>query len=65
MRVGKDYYDHAAEVDEGIPDYPILFLKGSNCLNGHNSSVSVPDFVMRLDYEGTSWLSSLANGRGR
>ena len=50
--VGKNYYDHAVEMNEGIPDHPILFLKGPNCLNGHNGTVSAPDFVTRLDYEG-------------
>ncbi len=30
--VGKNYYDHAVEMGDGVPDHPILFLKGPNVL---------------------------------
>ena len=30
--VGKNYYDHAMEMGEGVPDRPILFLKAPNTL---------------------------------
>lgn len=50
--VGKNYYDHAMEMNEGVPEHPILFLKGPNTLNGHEGTVEAPAFVQRLDYEG-------------
>lgn len=50
--VGKNYYDHAVEMAEGIPDRPILFLKGPNAVNRPEGEVHAPDFVERLDYEG-------------
>lgn len=50
--VGKNYYDHAVEMAEGIPDRPILFLKGPNAVNHPEGEVHAPDFVERLDYEG-------------
>ncbi|MCI8539374.1 MAG: fumarylacetoacetate hydrolase family protein [Oscillospiraceae bacterium] len=50
--VGKNYYDHAVEMNEGIPEHPILFLKGPNTLNRHEGAVHAPSFVQRLDYEG-------------
>lgn len=50
--VGKNYYDHAVEMGEGVPDRPILFLKAPNTLNHPNGSIHAPDFVKRLDYEG-------------
>ena len=50
--VGKNYYDHAMEMNEGVPEYPILFLKGPNTLNRHEGIVEAPAFVQRLDYEG-------------
>ncbi len=50
--VGKNYYDHAMELGGEVPDRPILFLKGPNCVNCHEGAVSAPDFVKRLDYEG-------------
>ena len=50
--VGKNYYDHAMEMGEGVPDRPILFLKAPNTVNRPEGEVSAPSFVERLDYEG-------------
>ena len=50
--VGKNYYDHAVEMGEGVPDHPILFLKGPNVLSHPGSPITAPDFVTRVDYEG-------------
>ena len=50
--VGKNYYDHAVEMGEGIPDRPILFMKTHNCINDPEGEIHAPDFVQRLDYEG-------------
>ena len=50
--VGKNYYDHAMEMGEGVPDHPILFLKGPNVLSDPESPITAPDFVTRVDYEG-------------
>lgn len=50
--VGKNYYDHAVEMGDGVPDHPILFLKGPNVLQGPEAPITAPDFVTRVDYEG-------------
>lgn len=50
--VGKNYYDHAVEMGEGVPDRPILFLKAPNTINHPEGTVRAPAFVERLDYEG-------------
>lgn len=50
--VGKNYYDHAVEMGEGIPEVPILFLKGPNVLKAPGAAITAPDFVTRVDYEG-------------
>nr|WP_317323232.1 fumarylacetoacetate hydrolase family protein [uncultured Flavonifractor sp.] len=50
--VGKNYYDHALEMGEGVPEQPILFLKAPNTLNHPEGAIHAPDFVGRLDYEG-------------
>ena len=50
--VGKNYYDHAVEMGEGVPDRPILFIKAPNTVNRPEGEVSAPAFVERLDYEG-------------
>lgn len=50
--VGKNYYDHVVEMGGNIPDRPILFLKGFNCVNVPEGEIHAPSFVQRLDYEG-------------
>jgi len=50
--VGKNYYDHAVEMGEGVPEQPILFLKGLNCINFPEGEIQAPIHVKRLDYEG-------------
>lgn len=50
--VGKNYYDHAVEMGEGIPETPILFLKGPNVLSAPGATITAPEFVTRVDYEG-------------
>ena len=50
--VGKNYYEHAVEMGEGVPDKPILFLKAPNTINRPEGELRAPDFVQRLDYEG-------------
>lgn len=50
--VGKNYYDHAMEMGGEVPDRPILFLKGINCINCPGGEIHAPAFVKRLDYEG-------------
>ncbi len=49
---GKNYYDHAVEMRDGVPEYPILFLKGPNAVNDPEGEIHAPAFVKRLDYEG-------------
>lgn len=50
--VGKNYYDHAMEMGEGVPAHPILFMKGPNAVNCPEGEITAPAFVARLDYEG-------------
>jgi len=50
--VGKNYYDHAVEMGGQVPDRPILFLKGPNCVSHPEGKIHAPGFVKRLDYEG-------------
>ena len=50
--VGKNYFDHAQEMGEGVPEQPLIFLKGPNTVNLHEGRIHAPAFVQRLDYEG-------------
>ena len=49
--VGKNYFDHAIEIGDGVPEYPILFIKPTTSLNNPDSGIVYPPFVKRLDYE--------------
>ncbi|WP_439026221.1 fumarylacetoacetate hydrolase family protein [Haloarchaeobius sp. DT45] len=49
--VGRNYADHAAEMDNDVPDRPLLFLKPPNTLSSHGSTVTLPAGKDRLDFE--------------
>lgn len=49
--VGRNYADHAAEMDNEVPDRPLLFLKPPNALAGHGDTVTVPAGKDRVDWE--------------
>jgi 2-keto-4-pentenoate hydratase/2-oxohepta-3-ene-1,7-dioic acid hydratase in catechol pathway len=49
--IGRNYADHAAEMDNDIPDRPMLFLKGPNTLASHGSTVTLPAGKERIDHE--------------
>ena len=50
--VGKNYYDHAIEMNEGVPETPIIFIKPSTTLNHPAAVIPYPSLTKRLDYEG-------------
>ncbi len=49
--IGRNYADHAAEMDSEVPDRPLLFLKPPNTLAGHGDTVTVPEGKERIDHE--------------
>ena len=49
---GKNYYDHALEMGEGVPVEPVLFIKTPNTIASPEAEISAPDFVTRVDFEG-------------
>jgi acylpyruvate hydrolase len=50
--LGLNYADHAAEAKMPIPTYPVLFAKYHNSLTGPYSSIVLPRFSTKVDYEG-------------
>ncbi|WIV67460.1 fumarylacetoacetate hydrolase family protein [Natrialbaceae archaeon AArc-T1-2] len=50
--IGRNYADHAAEMDSNVPDRPMLFLKPPNALAGHGDTVTAPAGKDRIDHEG-------------
>jgi 2-keto-4-pentenoate hydratase/2-oxohepta-3-ene-1,7-dioic acid hydratase in catechol pathway len=49
--IGRNYADHADEMDSEIPDRPLLFLKPPNTVTSHGSDVRLPAGKDRIDYE--------------
>ena len=49
--VGRNYVEHAEELDNEVPDRPLLFLKGPNTLSGHGDTVTLPAGKEQVDWE--------------
>jgi 2-keto-4-pentenoate hydratase/2-oxohepta-3-ene-1,7-dioic acid hydratase in catechol pathway len=51
IAVGLNYKDHAKELNLPIPDEPILFMKPSTSIIGHEDNIIYPYQAQRVDYE--------------
>ena len=49
--VGRNYAEHADEMDNDVPDRPLLFLKPPNTVASHNKTVTLLADKERIDYE--------------
>lgn len=49
--IGKNYLDHAMELNEGIPAEPAIFMKASSAWSGPMDDVVIPHGSTKLDYE--------------
>ncbi len=50
--VGKNYLDHAAEMDSEVPDSPLLFLKPSSSVIGPDEAIRLPtDLTNEVHHE--------------
>jgi len=53
VAVGLNYRDHAAEMKKSIPEEPLLFMKPSTSVIGHEDKIRCPKHMSsRIDYEG-------------
>jgi len=50
--VGRNYLKHAQEMDNELPDKPLLFIKTPNCLASHEETIELLRGIKRMDYEG-------------
>ena len=50
--IGKNYADHAAEMNSVVPDEPIIFLKPNTSVIGPNDTIQWPRLSDRVDFEG-------------
>lgn len=49
--VGLNYTDHAKELDMELPDEPMIFIKPSTAVIGHQSNIIYPKSSTQVDYE--------------
>ncbi|MCH8530154.1 MAG: fumarylacetoacetate hydrolase family protein [Saccharospirillum sp.] len=49
--VGLNYRDHAEEMNETLPEAPLLFLKPPTTVIAHHDAIVAPEGTGRLDYE--------------
>jgi len=51
IAIGLNYKDHARELNLPLPDEPILFMKPSSSIIGHEDFILYPSQTKQLDYE--------------
>lgn len=49
--IGKNYADHAAEMNSAVPDEPIIFIKPNTAVIGPNELIKWPRMSERVDFE--------------
>jgi 2-keto-4-pentenoate hydratase/2-oxohepta-3-ene-1,7-dioic acid hydratase in catechol pathway len=52
LGIGRNYREHARELDHPMPSEPLLFLKSPSTLIGPNAPVVLPPESERVEYEG-------------
>lgn len=52
VAVGLNYRSHAKELDNPLPEVPLLFLKPSTAVIGPEDAIVYPSVSSRVDYEG-------------
>ena len=61
--VGRNYAEHAKELNNSIPDEPVLFMKPKTALLQPNIPFYYPEFSNELHYEAELVLRISKNGR--
>jgi 2-keto-4-pentenoate hydratase/2-oxohepta-3-ene-1,7-dioic acid hydratase in catechol pathway len=61
--IGRNYADHAKELNNPVPTEPLVFMKPPTALVVANKPFYYPDFTQDLHYEGEIVLRICKNGR--
>ena len=61
--IGRNYIDHAKELNNPVPKKPLVFMKPSSALLVNDKPLYYPDFTKDLHYEGEIVLKICRNGR--
>ncbi len=52
LAIGRNYSEHARELDSEVPDEPIVFQKASSSVIGPGRAIVIPPDMGRVDFEG-------------
>lgn len=52
VAIGLNYHDHARELSMALPELPLLFMKPSTSVIGHEENIIYPTLTEELHYEG-------------
>ncbi len=61
--IGRNYADHAAEMNSPVPSQPMVFMKPPSALLVNNKPFYYPDFTQNLHYEGELVIKICKNGK--
>jgi len=61
--IGRNYIDHAKELNNPVPSEPLIFMKPSTALLVNNKPFYHPDYSENIHYEGEIVLRVCKNGR--
>lgn len=61
--IGRNYADHAAEMNSPVPKQPMVFMKPPSALLVNNKPLYYPEFTENLHYEGELVIKICKNGR--
>ncbi|MFC1692296.1 fumarylacetoacetate hydrolase family protein [Candidatus Latescibacterota bacterium] len=51
IALGNNYHEHIKEMNQQIPEKPVLFTKLPSTVIGHNEPILKPSWIGRMDYE--------------
>lgn len=61
--VGRNYRDHALELNNPVPENPLIFCKPTTALLMDNGDFTLPDFSSDIHYEGEIVIRISKNGK--
>ena len=61
--IGRNYVDHAKELNNPVPKEPLVFMKPSSALLVNNNPLYYPEFTENLHYEAEIVLKICKNGK--
>lgn len=61
--IGRNYAEHAKELNNEVPDKPVIFMKPKNAILLPNKPFYYPEFTDRIDYECELVVKVCKNGK--